>query len=137
MYKLVLVVLLTITSFSAGKAEDKESIRRQSAAKTAFAMCLPSLKSNIQGIVESTIYNVVLVKKYYPSADYTSIVERLNEIADENMDPTIRFKAHLASIYLSFSEMIDVQPKFHTFEREYIFRQITEQLENKLLASRN
>ena len=137
MYKLVLVVLFTTAAFSVSKAEDKDSIRRESAAKTAYTMCLPSLKSDIQGIVESTIYNVVLVKKYYPTANFKAIINKLNDIAIENADPSIRFKAHLASIYLSFSEMIDVQPVFNTFDREYIFRQIADQLESKLLATKN
>lgn len=103
-------------------------------AKLAFNQFLVSLDSKLQGIVEATIYNVIAEKKYYPSADYSEMIDKLNNIAEENSDPSIRVKAYLASIYLSASDIIDVMPKFHTYDYDYIYKQITEQLENKLLA---
>jgi hypothetical protein len=86
--------------------------------------------------VKIKIYNSIVVKKYYPEADFRRIIDKLNQIAEVNTDPSIRFKAHLASIYLSFSGIINVEPQHHTFDHEYIFRQITDQLENKLLVSK-
>jgi len=76
---------------------------------------------------------VILLKKYYPSANYSDIIDKLNEIAEKNIDPSIRFKAHLASIYLNFYDIIDIRPKFD-FDHEYIYKQITGQLENNLVV---
>jgi hypothetical protein len=108
----------------------------ESLAEKAFKVCPQSLNSDIPGIVESSIYNIVLIKKYYPDANYSSIIEKLNNIAEENPDPSIRFKAHLASIYLSFNEGINIKPEHNTYDHEYLFRQIAEQLESKLLVSK-
>ena len=106
--------------------------RRQ--AKLAFNVIPALLDSKIQGVVESTIYTVIQVKKYLPSADYTEMIDKLNRVAEEDPDPSIRAKAYLAGIYLSASDIIDVKIKHHSFDYDNIYKQITEQLENKVLA---
>jgi len=129
---------LVVFSFNAYGQNDEMPAPKQSVLVKAYEMCEPSLESNIQGIVESSIYNVILLKKYYPSADYSDIINKLNEISEKNANPSIRFKAHLASMYLSFSNLINVQPKtFPKYEsdQEYIYKQITNQLESKLFVS--
>jgi hypothetical protein len=128
------LVIITAAVFFSVSAY-AQSANMESVAEKAFKVCPASLNSDIPGIVESTIYNIVLIKKYYPNANYSPIVEKLNEIAEENPNLSIRFKAHLASIYLGFSEGINIQPEFNTYDHEYLFREITDQLESKLLVS--
>lgn len=129
-----LVLLVAGIIFSASSyAQGNNYTPTVTVLKKAYEVCPQSLDSNVPGIVEASIYNVILLKKYYPTADYSSIVNKLNKIAEKNMDPSIRFKAHLASIYLSFSEIINVQPKF-IFDHEYIYKQITDQLEKNLVV---
>lgn len=94
------------------------------------------IPSSLNSIVESTIFNLIEIKKYYPSGNYTDIIEELNEIAQTYPDTTIRIKAYLATIYLSSSNIIDVQPMENYYEHDYLFRQIAQQLENKLLVSK-
>jgi len=136
--KITHTILLTLTCavivFSGSSFAQEAKAPKQSVVERAFKVFPPSLESDYQGIVESTIYNVILLKKYYPTENYSVFIKKLNEIAEENTDPGLRYKAHLASIYLTFSNMIDIEPKNHAFEREYLFKQITEQLESKLAS---
>ncbi|MEJ2618269.1 MAG: hypothetical protein P8Z35_25155 [Ignavibacteriaceae bacterium] len=136
LYSLILVLLYSVVVFSTnmyahGKEIVKEELRAQKALKTIPS----SLESNIPGIVESSIYNAIVVKNYYPEGNYSDIIDRLNDISKENPDPAIRAKAHLASIYLNSNNIITVEPKHNAFDHEYIFRQITQQLDNKFLIS--
>jgi hypothetical protein len=129
-----LVLLSAVIIFSVSSyAQGNDYTPKETVLKKAYEICPESLNSDIPGIVEAGIYNVILLKKYYPSADYSNIADKLNKIAEKNTDPSIRFKAHLASIYLSFNEIINVQPKF-IFDHEYIYKQITDQLENNLVV---
>jgi hypothetical protein len=103
-------------------------------ARLAFKLIPALLESEIQGVVESTIYVAIQVKKYFPSGDYTEMMDKLNRIAENNPDPSIRAKAYLAGIYLNASDMIDVHVKERSPDYNYIFEQITEQLDKNILA---
>jgi hypothetical protein len=131
-YTLLLTLIYAVTVFSGSSFATEKKAPKKTVVQRAFEVFPPSLESDYQGIVESTIYNVILLKKYYPNENYSKFISKLNEIAEENTDPALRYKAHLASIYLTFSDMIEIQPKEHAFEREYLFKQITDQIENKL-----
>jgi putative cell wall-binding protein len=129
-----LLVLFAVIILSASSyAQGSDYSPKETVLKKAYEVCPQSLNSDVSGIVEASIYNVILLKKYYPSADYSNIVDKLNEIAEKNVEPSIRFKAHLASIYMSFNEIINIQPKFN-FDHEYIYKQITNQLEKNLVV---
>ena len=95
-----------------------------------------SLQSDYQGIVEGTIYNIVIFKKYYPQLDYSQLLEVLNRSSLGNRDIALRYKAYLASVYLTHNATIDIDPVTNPSDHEYIFRQIAQQLENKFLVSK-
>ena len=94
-----------------------------------------SLQSNIPGIVESTIYTVVEYKNLFPDLDYSRLQKGLDRVARENSDVSISYKARLASTYLNYSSNITITPVSPAYDHEYLFRQIAEQLEQKLLAA--
>lgn len=131
---LLLTLACAVTLLSGSSFAEEKQAPKKTVVERAFQVFPKSLDSDYQGIVESTIYNVILLKKYYPNENYSVFVKKLNEIAEENTDPAIRYKAHLASTYLTFSDMIQVEPKNHSFDREYLFKQITDQLENKVAS---
>ncbi len=134
--KFILLIFSTVSIFSTYvSAQENKMVPQSGIVERAFSTCPASLDSEIPGIVESTIYNIICIKKFYPQADYSDIISKLNEISEKNSDPSISFKAHLASIYLTIGDLIDVQPEKGRFEHEYLFKQITEQLENKLLVT--
>lgn len=94
-----------------------------------------NLDSKIPGIIESSIYDVVLLKYYFPNQDFSNISDQLNYIAKKNVNPSIRYKAQLASIYLNDTNNIQIIPNTQTYEHDYLFRQIADQLTNKFLVS--
>lgn len=94
-----------------------------------------SLKSDYSGIVEGTIYNIVVFKKYYPELDYSPLLSILNKSSQTNDDAAIRYKAHLAAMYLSTEAGVEVAPVSRPTDHEYIFRQIAQQLEKKFLVT--
>jgi hypothetical protein len=95
-----------------------------------------SLESNYEGVLTGTIFDVVLYKKYYPDLNYDGIVDRLNELAVSSKVPQVRYKAHLASMYFSAAEKINLVPAQDPWDQDEIFRQIAEQLEKDLLRSK-
>ena len=94
-----------------------------------------SLKSDYQGVVEGTIFDVVLYKKYFPDLNYSGIVDRLNGLAVEGKVPQVRYKAHLASMYFSAGQQINIAPVQDPGDQDAVFRQIAEQLEKNFLSS--
>jgi hypothetical protein len=94
-----------------------------------------SLKSDCLGIVEGTIYNVVVFKKYYPGLDYSPLLTELNRSAQANEDASVRFKAHLAAMYLTDDSGLEIVPLARPSDHEYLFRQIVQQLEKKFLVT--
>ncbi len=134
---LFLVILVSSVVFSSNLfAQGNKMVSKQLIAEKAYKIIPKSLESNIPGIVESTIYNLVEIKKYYPAGNYSNVIEKLNDIAQNYPDKTIRAKAYLASIYLSSRDFIEVHPVENYFSHDYIFKQIAEQLENKLVYNK-
>ena len=85
------------------------------------------------GVVEGTIYNIVVCKNRFPELDYASLADELNHIAEENVNPAISYKAHLAYMYLNNSSAIELTPGVTS--PNDIFKEISEKLEQKFLAS--
>ncbi len=132
----VLAISLAVTVFSVGIfAKDSTAAKAKLFYQRALEISQSSLENKIPGIVEGSIYNVVLLKKYYPNADYSNVIDELNKIAESYPVTSIRYKAHLASMYLTMGNGIEVSPKKDTYEHEYIFKQIADQLESKLLVA--
>jgi hypothetical protein len=96
-----------------------------------------SLRSDIPGIVESTIYNLVEYKSYFPNREYTRAVQELNDIARNSPDSTIAYKAALAGMYLSYGSKVDDAAVFTPYDHESAFKTVSEQLAKKFLLSRS
>lgn len=89
----------------------------------------------IPGIVESTIYNVVIFKSRFPGLDYAHLETLLQRVSKESNDPSIGYKAELAYMYLNYSLEIDTASQTGPADHESVFKQISEQLEKKFLVS--
>jgi hypothetical protein len=94
-----------------------------------------SLKSDIPGVVEGTISDVVVFKKLYPNLDFDGIVDRLNEVAETSKVPVISYKAHLASIYLAYPARFEIFPNGNLEQQDDVFRQIANQLQKQLVET--
>jgi hypothetical protein len=67
--------------------------------------------------------------------DYSELAESLQRVAEDSKDLAISYKAQLAYIYLNNSSKIGLTLDQTLPSDEYVFKQISEQLEEKLLAS--
>ncbi len=123
-----------IFAFTASAQTDGAESKTLNHERT-FKVFESSLQSDIPGIVESTIYTVVLYKNRFPDLDYSRLGNELDEVARDNKDVAISYKARLASMYLTYSSNIQITPVSPAVDHEYLFRQIAEQLEQKLLAA--
>jgi hypothetical protein len=131
---LVAAFALTVrTQAQATNGDGKQLMMRQERIMENFKA---SLKSEYRGIVEGTMYNIIIYKKYYPQLDYTDLLNVLNQYSLTNDDVALRYQAQLASLYLTHTNTITIEPVEHPSEHEYIFRQIADQLESKFLVAR-
>ena len=133
--KTAVAVLILLAVSIRIDAQPKYSAKDRPDIEKAMKIFPESLKSNVPGIVESTIYNVVVYKKYFPEKDYSKVLSVLNSVARENENPAIRYKAYLAEMYLNSGSRIDIKPTTPALEHEYIFIQIADQLEKNLLVA--
>ncbi len=136
-YNMVLVVFAVLAITSTNFGEQKNNALNKQVIENALREFPNSLKTGVPGIIESTIYNIVLVKKYFPNEDYNNVIKALSKVAQSSDDPSLKFKAHLALIYLTYGSDIELKPIRDTYDHEYIFKQISEQLEKKLLVATN
>ena len=86
------------------------------------------------GIVESTIYNVVVFKSRFPQLDYARLSSMLQRIAEDNQDASLSYKAELAYLYLNLNAGFDLNAVPGSADHGYIFRQLSDQLAQKFLA---
>ena len=133
--KVLVIVLSVLTLGTTVFAQPAERRYGQNTLEQGLKVFPVYLKSDYQGIVESTIYNIVVLKRYFPNADYSKLINKLNDVALDNSSPSIRYKAHLASMYLTFGNNIKLITAQTTYNHEKVFRQIADQLEKELLVS--
>ena len=88
-------------------------------------------RSDIPGIIEATLYDVVECKNRFPDLDYSRLLNAVNKVSQESDDISIGYKAHLASMYLTHSLEIQIAPVQDPDDHEYLFKQIADQLEKK------
>jgi hypothetical protein len=96
-----------------------------------------SLRSDVPGIVESTIYNLVEYKSFFPDREYSRLVQSLGDVARRSTDSTIAYKASLAGLYLSYGARLDDATVFTPYNHETVFKVAADQLEKKFLLSRS
>ncbi len=83
--------LLVGTTFAQKPAE---------AVLNAPANYLKGLNHSNSAVVESSIFNVMLLKHYYPDLDFTKINKKLDDLAINGENKTIRLKAFISTNYI-------------------------------------
>lgn len=103
---LAAIVIFAFTAISQTNAPENRILNHQ----RNFKEFDYSLQSEIPGIVESTIYTVIEYKNRFPDLDYSRLGSELDEVARDNKDVAISYKARLASMYLTYSSNIQITP---------------------------
>ena len=99
-YLLAFLLILTFNINAMGR-DDKPANHRIDSA-LAKENCLVALKSDNEGLVESAIDVLIMVKKTYPTMDFEAADKELDRLSIEGETPSIRYKAQLASLYFQY-----------------------------------
>lgn len=94
-----------------------------------------TLESDVDGVVQAGIYIVMTTKQKFPEMNFKPVISKLEELSQEGKTLSIRYKAQLAMLYLTFPELFkDV--KFEDRENpDKYFIMINETLVKNSLAS--
>jgi hypothetical protein len=133
--KNMVVLLIGVLAFGAAAlAGPNERAVRNHIVDLSMKNFRQSLKSDIPGVVEGTISDVIVFKKLYPDLDFDGIKDRLNEVAETSKVPVISYEAHLATIYLTHPAQFEIVPNENPERQDDVFRQIADQLQKQLIG---
>jgi hypothetical protein len=102
-------LFMTVNSDAAALAEDDSTVFTQYGDKNALFNKFEKglvfgLSSDVQGVVESSVFNAVNYKVAYPDFTSEKVEERLNKVALEANNHSVRYKAYLALAYYKNQE---------------------------------
>lgn len=129
-YSTIVFVLLSML-----QAQAQSIVMPEKKMESAKRNILHNLDSNINGIVESTLFGIMLMKKNYPDQDYTKLSEAVQSLSANGHTAEIRVKAQLCSLYLDFTGWFsDIDFSDKSNPHKY-FAQISERIQTNLLTS--
>ena len=116
-------------------AQESRPANEAAIKKTTLEMFGLNLQTKeYPGVIEGTLYNIIECKALFPDLNYSDLVEPLNELAMEHGDLVLGYKASLAGLYLAHSSDFHITPMRDAANHEYLFKQIADQLEQKMVA---
>jgi len=120
------------TAFS----QDTQQVRTQQYLDKAIKAYEYSLDFRVPEVVESAIYNVLVLKKYYPNNDFDELKDLISDLAVDGKTATLRYKAQLASLYFEYPSMFEnIEFEKTTENPDRYFRMISNKLvEDNTLA---
>jgi len=96
-----------------------------------------SLKHDIEGVVEASIYNSIFLTKYYPEAKIDRVLNELNKVVVNSSNPVLRYKAQLAVLYISNYTNDELNMDNYKDDQTELFRVISDKLQDTFLVSSN
>jgi len=128
---LIMAAIIGIFSKTAFSQEQKS----RDYLKKAIKAYEHSLDFKLPAVVESAIYNVIVMKKYYPNNDYDEVLDQITDLAADGETATVRYKAQLAALYFEYPALFEnIQFEKTTENPEMYFKMISDKLVNDQLA---
>lgn len=93
--KKVLLILVIFVSLNSAQAVSNNYF-----VEKGIPNIIRGLDSNIDGLIESCIYQSVLLKNKYPGLYYGGILSKLKYLSSNGSSIKIRYQAHLAYLYI-------------------------------------
>ena len=93
-----------------------------------------TMDSDINSLVESAIFNMIIFKSKYPEWNYKDIQNKLNKLAVDGNSLQIRYKAQLVSMFISNPEMFQNIEVIDKDNPAKYFRLISDKLQNEIVA---
>lgn len=87
----------------AGNAQEKQA-SPIAKAKTNYLQALKMTEN--PPVVESAIFHVVKLKRFYPAENMAEIEKELGRLSHDGETKAIRFKAYIAQMYLSNADLM-------------------------------
>jgi hypothetical protein len=60
-----------------------------------------------QGVVKSSIQNIIKLKTVYPELKYSKVIKKMEELSVKSDSKTIRFTAYMAVNFLKYPEQLE------------------------------
>lgn len=95
-----------------------------------------SLSSDNSMVVESVLYNVLLLKRHYPELNYKSLVKKLRKLSLNGETPAIRSKAFVAAMFYDVPDMFqDVKLDTSIEDAAPYYKDLLNKMETYILAA--
>jgi len=141
MKNLIIHFIFTFLILTSTLVIPKSSLPDNKKMEIALDNCVLALNSGVTGMVESTLFMIMVCKEKYPDLDYKKIIIELSSLSVEGETPVIRQKAFISKTYLENSDWFE-NLSFQKSENqdEYLyneagyFREINERIQNKIFA---
>ncbi|MBD3226255.1 MAG: hypothetical protein GF313_16120 [Caldithrix sp.] len=119
----MLVMVYTVNaSFAMNPTIDVEE------AKATY--CL-ALDNQVDGVVESAIFNLMLLKRNFPEHNYTDVQKKLANIVKQSQNKTMCTKAYVALSYLKYPERFAWLDRLAQQNPKEAFTQLCTELEKQ------
>ncbi len=118
-------------------ASNSMAQRNENFSELVTKNIIESLKHDIEGVVEASIYNSIFLSKYYPEAKINRVLDELNKIIVHSNNPALRYKAQLAVLYISNYSSDELNLDNFKDDQTELFRVISDKLQDTFLVSSN
>jgi hypothetical protein len=126
---LIIMMAVTFNLTAAEKLLNEKSLNR---AEQNF---LVTMDSDLNSLVESAIFNMIMFKDKYPEWNFKNINQKLKDLVIEGNSLSIRYKAQLVSMFLSNPELFERIEITEKDNPAKYFRILSEQLTNRIVAA--
>jgi len=101
----IIVVLMLYPSFAQNKnlSAEVEAVKQQK-IEMAIKNYQQALESDNLGMIESAILNTMSLKYHYPDYDYSSLIEPLESLENNDESKSIRFMSYIVKNYLLYPD---------------------------------
>ena len=126
--------LVSITQLGAQPMTENSTSLSNKEITTAITNYNNNLKMENNGVIESTLYQILALAKRYPTADYSTITENLKTLSFDVQDDRIRFKAHLTYQALNNKALLESVAFTGFIFSHKVYAGLNEQLNRQYLA---
>jgi hypothetical protein len=133
----VLIFMIAGSSFSKEKPDSIKSISSlelttDKSLQHGAINYYTALNRNNEGIIESAITNIMIMKLYFPERNYDNFIAKLTELNTEGKSKQIRYKSYIACNYLKHPERYTWINKDSFKNTIELFNQFSEKLAKQL-----
>ena len=137
MKKLVLFVVIAVVALSmVANVNAKNRYNQQWLLNRAEENYVMLCNQGYESVMESVIFNVIMMKNNYPDFNYDKIINALDKLAKDHESVTVQHKAYIASVYLRHSELFKLPATINKQNPNACFKAMALDLENAVFVEK-